>query len=212
MALRAAFVRKNDMAVDNELRVNIADRINIQLNALGLSGSAIILRIKDLTPTKTFSQTTYYRTANAINNIQLETLGYFAEALEIPLADLFAGVNEAPQWARELNVEGWKNRVACRLQAEQKLLGFNDLEMSTQLDIVQQTYDLVSRGVSNFSIDNLAAIANGLHLRPSVFLFGCIPDEYSLENAFPFYHSHKQYLVLSMLRRLQDHLATVEPI
>lgn len=182
----------------NELRKRIASFLLSLEEDLNISTYSMGHVIKDEATkgdTGRFSLTTIFAAQKGGVNLQLRTIDLIARALDTSIAQLFMGEELPPDWAVTYTEEDWRKHVASRIRAEKKARQWTGHELASELNISIAQYNNMVAATTNFRIDTLASIADGLNLPITDFLFGPFPetenntdDIYSLNAADGFRH------------------------
>jgi len=160
-----------DGLILNPLREKVAKRLETERFTRKLTQKAFVCMLRQGMPDRRFSYETYIRTARRSNNITLGSLERMARTLDITIADFLYGAETAPDWAKRLDGADLRALLSRRLeQARERSVG-TQADFAERLGIAEKTYRKIVRQKTNFTIDTLTVIANGVGETPLAFLF-----------------------------------------
>lgn len=125
--------------------------------------------IRERSGDRLFSVWTYHDVVFQRTPLTIARVGGMAEALGLPIADLL--VDDAPDWARRIDLSWLKMRIGVRLEMERSARRLGHGEFADMLGLTARTYRRYVLGEANPDIGRIAALASLVGETPTQFMF-----------------------------------------
>lgn len=147
----------------------IAEVLERERHRRALAHGQMAELIRQRSGDRLFSVWTYHDVVLQRTALTIGRVGGMAAALGLPIADLL--VDDAPEWARTIDLPWLKMRIGLRLEMERNARRLRHGEFARLLGLTARTYRRYVLGEANPDIGRIAALARLAGETPTLFLF-----------------------------------------